>query len=195
MDKLLQRVKNILLIPKETWEQIKTEETTPMAIVKDYLVYLAAVSSAASFIGSALIGRSTIVGHFRVPFFSGLLWAVIGFVLSIVAIYIAGKVINALAPTYNAVKNDVNAFKVVAYSATAWLVGGFFNLIPRLSILAFLIGLYSFYLMYVGLPILMQCPKEKALAYAIVSWLITLVIVIVAGAVAGLVIGTKVPLF
>jgi hypothetical protein len=195
MDKLMGRVKDILFSPKATWEVIKNEETTPMTIVKDYLIYLAALSSVASFIGQALIGHTTLIGLVRIPFFSGLVWAVLGFVLSLLSIYVAATIVNGLAPTYSALKNDVAAFKVVAYSTTAWLAGGVLNLIPRLSGLAFLIGLYSFYLFYLGLPILMQCPKEKALAYTIVSWLLTFVIMLVASVIAGTVIGIRVPLF
>jgi hypothetical protein len=195
MDKLIGRVKDILFSPKATWEVIKNEETTRMTIVKDYLIYLVALSSVASFIGQALIGHTTLIGLVRIPFFSGLAWAILGFILSLLSIYVAATIVNGLAPTYGAVKNDLAAFKAVAYSTTAWLVGGILNLIPRLSALAFLIGLYSFYLLYLGLPVLMQCPKEKALAYTIVSWLLTLILMIVVGAIAGVVIGVRVPLF
>ena len=73
-----------------------------------------------------------------------------------------------------------NALKLTAYSYTpAWLAG-IFLLVPGLSFLMIL-GLYGLYLMWLGLPPLMQAPREKALPYAAAVIVIAVVIQIVIG--------------
>jgi hypothetical protein len=114
LNQLIERVRNILLNPKPTWETIKGETMPVAQIFKDYLVPLAAIPAVAMFIRGSLFGFSYGFGRFRQPIVSGLLGAVLSYVLTLVGIFIAGKVIDALAPTFGATKNDLNAFKVAA---------------------------------------------------------------------------------
>jgi hypothetical protein len=93
-------------------------------------------------------------------------------------------VIDKLAPTFNGVSNQIQAFKVAAYSLTAAWIAGIFSLIPALSILSIL-GVYSLYLLYLGLPVLMKSPPEKALGYTVVVILCAIVLSILIGVVAG----------
>jgi hypothetical protein len=53
-----------------------------------------------------------------------------------------------------------------------------------LSILAAIGGLYSLYLCWIGLPILMKAPQEKATTYVIVVILAIIVIYVVIGMIA-----------
>jgi hypothetical protein len=62
-------------------------------------------------------------------------------------------------------------------------VAGIFALIPGLRILT-LLGIYSLYLLYLGLPVLMKTPREKAASYTAVVILAAIVLSIVIGAVA-----------
>ena len=50
---------------------------------------------------------------------------------------------------------------------TPAFLAGIFSLIPALSIFGIL-GLYSVYLLYLGLPRLMRAPEDKAVAYTAV---------------------------
>ena len=73
--------------------------------------------------------------------------------------------IDLLAPRFGAEKNFPNAVKLSAYSHTPLWLAGIFLLIPGLNFLLIL-GLYGFYLLWVGLPMLMKVPNDKALPYA-----------------------------
>jgi hypothetical protein len=53
-----------------------------------------------------------------------------------------------------------------------------------------IVGIYSFYLMYLGLPKLMKSPQDKALGYTAVSIVLAAVVYIVIGLVAGAVAAT-----
>jgi hypothetical protein len=61
-----------------------------------------------------------------------------------------------------------------------------FNLLPIIGILAVLAGgIYSIYLFYLGLPVLMKTPPDKVVAYMIVAAVVIFVIYIVIGVVVG----------
>src|SRR5262249_35318860 len=66
---------------------------------------------------------------------------------------------------FGAEKNFPNAVKLSAYSHTPLWLAGIFLLIPGLNFLLIL-GLYGFYLLWVGLPMLMKVGNDKALPYA-----------------------------
>ena len=184
---IVDRVQAILLKPKETWPVIEQEATDPKAIYTNYLIYLAAIPAIATFIGLSLIGAGAFGISFRVPIVSGLVNMVVGFVLSLVMVYVLALIANALAPTFKGEKNLLNAFKLVAYGSTAGFVGGIFSLLPALSMLGVIAALYSIYLIYTGIPVLMKAPEEKAVGYTAV--------LIVCGIVASLVVGAVSALF
>ncbi len=185
--KLVQRVQDILLKPKDTWPVIEAEADDVVSIYKNYLVYLAVIPALATFIGFSLIGMGGFGFNFRVPLLAGLANMVLGFVLSLAMVYGLSLVVNALATQFGGTANPLKAFKVVAYSATAGFVGGIFSLLPSLSILGLLAALYALYLLYTGLPLLMKCPPDKAVGYTAVT--------AVCGVIAGIVLGALSALF
>ena len=71
---------------------------------------------------------------------------------------------------------------MAVYSSTAAWLAGIFNLILALGGLQIL-GLYSLYLLYLGLPVLMKAPKEKALPYTGIVVLAGIIIFALIGAV------------
>lgn len=184
---LVERVQAILLKPKATWPVIEGEPDDIPGLYKNYLIYLAGVSSLAAFIGYSLVGTGMMGIHFRVPIVAGLVNMVVGFALTLAMIYVLALVANALAPNFGGQKDLGKAFKLVAYGATAGLLGGVFNLLPALSMLGLLAGLYSIYLLYTGVPVMMKVPEGKALGFTAV--------LIVCGIVAGIVVMTVGSLF
>lgn len=186
---IFDRAKAILLKPKDTWSVIKEESTSVNAILMNYVIILAAVPVVAGFLGNYIFGMNYFFGRYRPPFFKGIAWAIVRYILAIVGVFIAAKVVEALAPTFQAKKDNVSAFKVIAYSMTASWVGGILLIIPDLSPLAIIIGLYGLYLLYLGLPYLMECPSDKALGYTVVTIIILMVIYIVIGIVTGAILG------
>ena len=189
MEKLIERVKSILLNPKETWEIIKSEETTQMSIIKKYLLILAAIPSIESFIGQVIIGTTIPhVVHYQIPFFTGLIWAILQYVLLIAGIYISAIVVNSLAPSFGGTKNDIAAFKLVAYAYTAPLVAGVLDLVTTFSVIAFLLSLYGIYIFYLGLPVMMENPKKKTMSYTVVAVLVIIIVLVIIKRLAGLVL-------
>lgn len=183
---LVQRAKDILLKPKDTWPVIAQEGGDVPSIYAGYLIYLAAIPAIAGFIGLSLVGVSVLGTSVRVPLLSGLVNMVLSYVLSLAMVFVLALVADALAPTFGGSKNALNAFKLLAYAGTAGMLGGVFALLPALSVLGLLASLYSVYLVYLGLPVLMQCPQEKALAYTAVLLVCAFVAMLILGAVSAL---------
>ena len=165
---LVERVQSILLKPKATWPVIDAEQDDTAALYKNYVMILALIPAVASFIGLSLIGIGAFGVSFRVPIVSGLANMVVGYVLSLVMVFVLALIIDAMAPTFEGTRSQIGALKLSAYASTAAFVGGIFSLLPSLSVLGALAALYGVYLLYTGLPVLMKCPPDKAIAYTAV---------------------------
>ncbi|MGA2463147.1 MAG: Yip1 family protein [Thermodesulfobacteriota bacterium] len=178
---LSERVKGILLSPKQEWQTISKETTVIPELYKTYVVILAAIGPVASIIGMSLVGISIpFVGSFRVSIFTSISSAIVHYILTLVGVYVLALIIDALAPTFSGQKSLNQAFKVAAYSYTPGWVVGVVGIIPSLSPLMIL-GLYGLYLLYLGLPVLMESPQEKSLGYTIAVIIAAVVIFMVIG--------------
>jgi hypothetical protein len=183
---LVDRVKNILLTPRTEWEVIDAEPTTVADLYKGYIIPLAAIGPVAQAIGSSAFGYTLpFVGSYRTPVGAAITGAIVSYVLTLVGVYVLALIIDALAPTFNGTRNQIQALKVAAYSYTASWVVGIFALIPGLRFLMIL-GVYSLYLLYLGLPVLTKSPKEKALGYTVVVIIAGIVLFMAIGLVAGM---------
>ena len=178
---LSERVKGILLKPKQEWQTIAGEVTAIPDLYKTYIAILAALGPAATIIGMSLVGiRLPLVGSFRVPITTSIASGIVHYILTLVGVYVLALIIDGLAPTFSGEKNINQAFKVAAYSYTPGWVVGVLWIIPSLSPLGIL-GLYGLYLLYLGLPVLMKSPQEKSLGYTVAVIIAAIVIFVVTG--------------
>jgi len=185
MKKIIERVKDIVLKPRETWEVIAKEEATIPGLMKEYLLILAAFPALASFLGRWIVGiRIPFAGVYRFSLGASLLNTIVWYVLTIAGIWVLGKVTSLLAPNFGAERDDMKGFKVAVYTYTPILAAGVLYIIPSLSPIIFIAGLYGLYLLYIGLPIVMGSPKEKSLAYTIVIIVAVILIYIILGAIS-----------
>ena len=162
---LVNRVKNILLTPGTEWPVVEAEPSDVKQIYTNYLLILAAIPAVAGFIGMSVFGISMMGFTLRTPILSGLVSMVFTYLVSLGIIFGMSLVVDYLAPTFLGTSDPLKALKLVAYSATAAMVSGILMLLPALTPLAVIGGLYSLYLFYIGVPVLMKCPQEKQLPY------------------------------
>src|SRR5690242_19581235 len=150
---LVERVKGILLKPKEEWPKIAVDPATPGDVVTRYAIPLIAIGPVASFIGGQLFGYSAFFVTYRPGLIAGLSSAIMSFIMAVVALLVVTFIAEVLAPKFGGEANRRQALKWVAYAATASWVGGIFGLVPSLGLLgliAIVAGLYSLYLLYLG---------------------------------------------
>jgi len=175
---LVGRAQQIILKPKEEWVKIKEEKTTIGELFTSYAMILVAIPAVAQFIGFSLVGRRIpFVGWYRMGLGSGLMYAILYYVLTLVTVYVFGIIINALAPTFSSNSDATGAMKIAVYSMTpAWVAGALY-IIPFLGVLVILASLYSLYVLYLGFATpLMGTPKEKVVGYLVVSFIAVIVL-------------------
>jgi Yip1 domain len=166
---LLDRVKNILLAPNTEWPVIATEQSSVAQLFTAYVIPLSAFAALMRFLRMSVIGISIpFAGTIRTPIVSGLVGALVSFAIGLVGIYVFGLLVNALAPTFGAQRDPGQALKVAVYTATPVWVGSVLGLLPMLaSLLQLAAAIYAIYLLYLGLPVLMGGPRDKAVGYTI----------------------------
>ncbi len=178
---LVERVKNILLKPNDEWNRIDVESTTVGDIYRSHVFPLAAIGPVCGLIGALVFGYGFFGVVYRPSAVSAVSNALVQYALTLGMVYVLALVIDALAPTFLGTRNQLQAFKVAAYSATASWLGGVFGLVPQLAILGALAGLYSLYLLYLGLPKLMKVAQEKAIGYIALIVLAAIVLFFIIG--------------
>jgi hypothetical protein len=191
MNKLVARVKAILMSPRTEWPLIAAEPTTVADLYKNYIAILAAIPVIAGFIKGSLIGYGAFGIHYRTPIGAGIASAIISYVLGLVLVYVVALIVEALAPTFGAQKDRLQALKTVAYAYTASWVAGIALIIPGIGWLVAIAGaIYGIYLLYLGLPFTMKAPQEKAGGYTAVTVIITIVLGWIVGLIVAGVAGT-----
>ena len=183
----LQRATALLMAPTAAWEEIAGERTSVPQLYLGYVAVVAAIPAVAYFVGFSFVGTGLLGGGQRVPFAHGVAHMVAIYVLTLGLVYALAALVNGLAPGFGGDRDFLRAFKVASYAPTAFWVAGVFYALPTLSILA-LAGLYSLYLLHVGLPRLMNVPGERALPYTFVIVLAAIVLGVGVDALAAILI-------
>ncbi|MEQ8179306.1 MAG: Yip1 family protein [Amphiplicatus sp.] len=176
---LIGRVQRLLMSPKTEWDAIDGETVDTQKLILGYVAPLAAIPAIAGLIGGVVFGYSVLGQTYKMTMGAALPVALYSFVMAIVMVFVVSFVINALAPTFGAQKNQQQALKVAAYWPSAVWVSGVFSIIPMLGVLTLVGLIYSLYLLFVGLPKLMKPPAEKATIYTIVSLVVAIIVALV----------------
>lgn len=159
---LINRVKEIILTPNSFWIKTKSEQENQTEIFTGFLIPLLIIVSAAVFLGEFF--RST---HFYMGF--AILKAIREMVLFLLQYFIAVYFTNTLMKTFGAEKNIQIARILVAYSLTPFflvsIVTGLFQFLYAIDIL----GVYSFYIFWVGGRELLVFPDQKRDSYLIIT--------------------------
>lgn len=185
--KIVNRGKNILLVPKNEWPIIAAEKAGHVQMLTHWLLPLSLIPAVAALIGFGIIGYSMdmpFVGKVHVASMNlGIRQALLQLMAILGGAGLTAFIVNALAEKYASEKNLDQAFALIAYSYTPICLGGIFLLIPSLAIIGSLLGLYGLYLLYIGLPFMMKTPPEKNTGYFVVSLLCVIGVFIVLSAV------------
>jgi len=172
MADLVQRVKEIVLRPRAAWAAINTEPTTTAALYVQYIAPLAGLSALARLIGVAVVGFPVIA---RPPFWTVLVWATLYFVFELLAVDVIAFVIDWLGPRLGCPECEgqprhMQALKIAAYARTPLWIAGLLMIIPTLQVVALVVGgIYSAYLLWLGIPELMRAPKHRIPVYTFLT--------------------------
>lgn len=185
MIEVIERARQMVLNPKETWKTVKGENYTIQELVINYAAPLALIPAVATLFGLSIIGIRVPSGHIvRSPFMETLAAGVVGYLFHLLGLLAAGWFVHFLAPYFNARQDFVASVKLVIYAMTpVWLLG-VFTALPGLGILQIL-GVYSIYLLYQGIGVVLDTPPEKVLWYTVLvllsAVLISLILTVIVG--------------
>ncbi len=179
---VVERAKNLILQPSAEWAKIDGETHTVQGLYTGWIMILAAIGPVCAFIGHSIVGVGAFGISYRMPIVSGLALMVASYAISLGMVYAFALLIDALAPSFDGTRDFGQAFKVAAFAPTASWLASAFGILPALSILSIL-GFYSLYLLWLGLPKLMKVPEAKAATYTVVVIIAGLVMAVVAGTV------------
>jgi hypothetical protein len=179
---IVDRVKNIILQPRAEWDRIAAEPADIGALYTRYALPLAALAAIATAVGWVVFGYGAMGFSLRLDPISGIVQAAVQLVSALVGVFLLAIIINALAPNFGSTPDQGQAHKVAVYSATASFLAGCLAIFPPLAPLGIL-GLYSLFLLYIGLPRLMKTPEDKRVGYFVTVIIVAIVLGLLVGVV------------
>lgn len=197
---IVERAKNIIFKPTDEWNVIAAEPATIGRLFTGYAMPLALilVASEILFVGLLGISAADMMGlgggimSIGMSAIAGM--AVVGFVLSLVTLFVMGTIVKLVSPSFNGTSDKVQAMKLMTYASTPSWVVALVSWIPFLGALLYFAAIvYAVYLIYLGLHPVLGVPKEKIAGFTVVIVLIYLVLaLVISGIVAGLLFSTSI---
>lgn len=171
---ILQHTLGILLHPNTEWQAIRNEKNSFIQVFLNHVPFLALIPAICAYVGVTQVGW--VIGNgdvVRLTPVSAASLCALTYVALLAGIYLLGEFINWMSKTYGVQGDDATRHyegtALAVYVSTPILIAGFVMLYPQLWLVTAVIGLaaaYSVYLIYQGIPILMNISKEQAFMYA-----------------------------
>ena len=156
--------------PKDEWEIIRQEHGSIGKVFFSYILILAAIPPVCGYFGTTMFGwefgaREAV----KLSSESALQIAIMYYLVILVGIFSMGYMIHWMAQTYDADQPLARCVTLAAFIATPMMLIGVFTLLPILW-LNFLVGLpalaYTVYLLYTGIPIMMEISEERGFLFS-----------------------------
>ncbi len=166
----IQHIIGLFTDPTNEWEKIREQQKKGQKSSAGHVFLLALIPAISGYIGTTQVGWRIGVGDpIRITGESALSIAVIYYLALLVGIFSIGWVIHLLGKAYEVVKPLPLCIALAAYTATPLFLIGIMQVYPVLW-LNMLLGLpalaYTVYLLYSGLPIMMEIPTERGFLYS-----------------------------
>lgn len=155
--------------PTSTWQTIHSRKDGVVGSAFHALL-IALIPAVCAYVSAVNIGWSIGAGDvIKLTHDSALLLSSAMYVSILFGVVALSGLVHWMAQTFGASPTRTKAFELSAYTATPLLMAGVAALYPELWFVTLtgLSGLtYSIYLLYTGVPVLMQIPEERGFVYA-----------------------------
>ena len=167
---LLKHVLGLLLSPKHEWQAIRGLRKSVVAGYLELVLILALIPPFAGFYGTTQVGwRFGWESPVKLTVGSALPIALMYYLAILVTVFIVAKGIHWMARTYGANPTLARCLLLAAFTATPLLLSGVMQFYPVLWV-NFLVGLaalaYTVYLLYTGVPIMMDISQERGFLFS-----------------------------
>jgi len=166
----------LMLRPRDAWPIIAAEPARPVSLFLRYAMPLAAIGPVCLSVGVMLFGAE-VSGAMFYPAWHAAVAAGFGvYAVALLTLVALAGVINAFAPVFDAERDFSQSLKLAIFSSVPGWLAGVFLLIPGLWIVNVMIGFYGLYLLFLGLPVVMDVHRSKCGVYtALVSALLMVI--------------------
>ena len=166
---ILNHIWGLYAHPKEEWQTIeKRHESLMYSLI--HILVIALIPAICSYFATAHIGWTIGAGDpIKLPQNSAMFMSIAMYSGLIGGVFGLAYLIQWMAKTFDSTPDFTQCLELAAYTATPLLMVGITVLFPVLWFVA-LAGLaaltYSIYLLYSGVPIMMNIPEEKGFIYS-----------------------------
>jgi hypothetical protein len=162
------RVKRMFLSPAHEWKIISEEKRSVSEIFFGFLLPFALVTVVACYIGYGIVGSKQDMFGLVASEKLGVHYAIYYSLLLIISIFIIAMAISSIATFFQANKSFNKNFKLVVYSFTPTMTATILLIIPALSPVVLIAGVYNLLLIFIGLNRMTNVPQTKKWRYFIV---------------------------
>ena len=180
---MIQHTFGLLVKPSMQWRSIASLPESTLKTLILYPCFMAILPAVAWYYGTTVIGW-TVGEHgepIRLTRESALQICILFYLAMIACVVIIGFFIHWMAATYGANSSFTKGIVIAGFTATPLFIAGLTGFHPLLW-LDMLIGVvavsWSVYLMYLGIPIVMDIPEERGFLFSSAVLAIALVILI-----------------
>ncbi len=171
---MLQHTLGIFTNPDREWQRIRSDSESFLKVYLRHVPLLALIPCIAAYFGVTEVGWSVGNGGVvRLTSQSALLMCIATYIAQLVAVYVLGEYINWMSRSFGvadeASRRHYEGTALAVYSAIPMMLAGVVLVYPQLWLVVsvyILAACYSVYLIYEGIPILMNIPKERGFIYA-----------------------------
>jgi len=182
---ILNHIWGLYTHPKDEWQTIeKRHESLTYSMI--HILVVALIPTICGYYAAAHVGWTIGVGEpIKLNQSSAQLMAIALYCALIVGVLALAYLIQWMAKTFDAKPSFVQSLELAAYTSTPMLMVGIAALYPVLWFVAsagVAAVCYSIYLLYSGVPIMMNIPEEKGFIYS--SSVVTCGLVLLVGIMA-----------
>jgi len=166
---ILNHIWGLYAHPKDEWQTIeKRHESLSYSLM--HILTISLIPAICGYYAAAHIGWTIGVGNpIKISTSSASIMAVSMYFALVTGVFALAYLIQWMAKTFDSKPSFVQALELAAYTSTPLLMVGVTALFPVLWFVA-LAGIvaiaYSVYLLYSGIPIMMNIPEEKGFIYS-----------------------------
>ena len=156
--------------PEQEWKTIAKENCTIGKCYYSHVMLLATIPPIAGYIGTTYVGWQVVTSEVHKLTPESALWiAILSYLTILVTVFTIGKLIHWMSQTYDSKATLPQGITLAAYTATPLFLMSIMLLYPVLW-LNLVLGLpvlaYTVYLLYTGVPIMMNITKERGFLFS-----------------------------
>lgn len=179
----MKHIVGLFLDPASEWIKIRNEPGGVVAQYLKFILIIAAIPAFAWYIGATHVGWSLGDRTIKLTETSAMQVSLLFYLAMLVGTAFLGYMIHWMAKTYEAEGSSFAiGVKIASYTCVPLFVTGATGFYPLLWLdisLGIVAACYTVYLLYIGVPIVMQIPEQKGFLFA--SAMVAVGLVMMAG--------------